>query len=216
MQVKVCGITTPEDAALAVELGAGMLGLNFWPGSPRAISPAQGRAIAGAVRGRATLVGVFVDPTPDLVANVADEVGLDLVQLHGDEAPESVAPFAARAIKALRLAEGDDPAAAAAAWERCWGLLFDAARPGLYGGTGHPWAWERAAAALPGRRLLLAGGVGPGRVRELVGRCRAAAGAPPWGIDVCSGVESAPGRKDPRLLRALFEEVRDVEIVPVA
>jgi phosphoribosylanthranilate isomerase len=216
IRVKVCGITRPTDAALAVELGAGLLGLNFWPGSPRAISPAAGRAIADAVRGRATLVGVFVDQPAAEIARVVDTVGLDLVQLHGDETPAAAAPLLARAIKALRVLDGADPAAAAAPWGGCWGLLFDAPRAGAYGGTGHAWRWERAAAALPGRRVLLAGGVAPGRVRDLVARCRAAAGEAPWGVDVCSGVESSPGRKDPALLRALLEEVRDVETATVA
>jgi phosphoribosylanthranilate isomerase len=156
MNVKICGITRPEDALLAVELGAGLLGLNFWPGSPRAVSPAQGREIADAVRGRATLVGVFVDHAVSGIEEAAATVGLDLFQLHGDEVPAEVAPLAARAIKALRVGEGDDPAAAAAPWGSYWGLLFDAALPGHYGGTGQAWAWERAAAALPGRRVLLA------------------------------------------------------------
>ena len=216
MNVKICGVTSAADAVAAVELGAGLIGLNFWPGSPRALSLRGGRSVADAVRGRAQLVGVFVDQPADFVARAAGEVGLDLVQLHGDERPEEVTPLAARAIKALRVGEGGDPVAAAAPYAACWGLLFDAARPGQYGGTGHAWAWERVAGAFPGRRVLLAGGVAPGRVRDLVARCRAVVGAPPWGIDVCSGVESAPGRKDGALLRALFEEVRDVETLTVA
>jgi phosphoribosylanthranilate isomerase len=215
MQVKVCGVTRPEDAVLAVELGAALLGLNFWPGSPRCVSPAQGREVADAVRGRATLVGVFVDQGRAAVEEAAAAVGLDAVQLHGDETAADAAALTLPVVKALRLGDGDDAAAAAAPFASCWGLLFDAALPGLYGGTGHAWAWERVAGAFPGRRVLLAGGVAPGRVRGLVARCNCIAGTPPWGIDVCSGVESAPGRKDAARLRALFEEVRDVESAPV-
>jgi len=110
--------------------------------------------------------------------------------------------------------------AAAAPFASCWGFLLDAAHERLHGGTGEPWRWERAAGALPGRRVLVAGGVAPGRVRELAGRLGARAGhagvALPWGLDVCSGVESAPGVKDEARMRALFAEVRDVEISTVA
>ena len=216
IHVKVCGITRPEDARLAVDLGATLLGLNFWPGSPRCVSPGQARGVADAVRGHATLVGVFVDQPASFVAGVADAVGLEVAQLHGDETPADAAGLPLPVLKALRVPEGRDPAAAAAPWAGAWGVLFDAPRPGHYGGTGKPWRWERAAAAVPGGRVLLAGGVAPGRVRGLVARCREAAGTAPWGLDVCSGVESAPGTKDAARLRALFEEVRDVESLALA
>lgn len=216
IRVKVCGVTRPQDARLAVDLGATLLGLNFWPGSPRCLSVAQAREVADAVRGRATLVGVFVDQPAALVAATAAAVGLDVAQLHGDETPAAAAALPLPVLKALRVPEGADPAAAAAPWAGCWGVLFDAPRPGQYGGTGEAWRWERAAGALPGGRVLLAGGVAPGRVRDLVARCVRAASAPPWGLDVCSGVESAPGTKDATRLRALFEEVRDVESLALA
>lgn len=220
LHVKVCGITRAEDALLAVELGADLLGLNFWPGSPRAIDLDRGRAIADAVRGRALLVGVLVDQGVDFARRALDQVGLDLVQLHGDEgAAEAAALCSAaggpRAIRAFRLGEAF-VAAIAEPWAHCWGFLLDAARPGAYGGTGEAWAWERAAGALPGRRLLLAGGIAPGRVRALAERCRATDAAFPWGLDVCSGVERSPGIKDEGKLRDLFAEVRDVEIAIVA
>jgi phosphoribosylanthranilate isomerase len=216
VNVKVCGVTRPEDAALAVELGAALVGLNFWPGSPRALDLGGGRAVADAVRGRALVVGVFVDQSAAFVRRAVEEAGLDLVQLHGDEGAADAAPFAARAIKAFRCGEAFDPALAAP-FAGCWGFLLDAAHPRLHGGTGSAWRWERAAGALPGRRVLLAGGVAPGRVRELAARVRAAQGTElPWGLDVCSGVERAPGIKDEAKLRALFAEVRDVEIATVA
>jgi phosphoribosylanthranilate isomerase len=222
VNVKVCGVTRPEDASLAVELGASLVGLNFWPGSPRALDLARGRAVADAVRGRALLVGVFVDQDPRFVSRALDEVGLDLVQLHGEEGAAEAAPFAARAIKAFRCGAAFDPALAAP-FDGCWGFLLDAAHDRLHGGTGEPWPWERVSGALPGRRVLLAGGVAPGRVRALAERCRGSAAALPaarpalpWGLDVCSGVERAPGIKDEHKLRALFSEVRDVEIATVA
>ena len=216
IRVKVCGVTRPEDARLAVDLGARLLGLNFWPGSPRCVTVARAREVADAVRGRATLVGVFVDQPPSFVAETAAAVGLDVAQLHGDESPVEAAALPLPVLKALRVPEGSDPAAAAAPWAGGGGVLFDAPRPGHFGGTGEPWRWERAAGALPGGRVLLAGGVAPGRVRDLVARCVEAAGSAPWGLDVCSGVESAPGTKDAARLRALFEEVRDVESLALA
>ena len=216
MNVKVCGVTRPEDAALAVELGAALVGLNFWPGSSRALDLAGGRAVADAVRGRALVVGVFVDQPAAFVRHAVEHAGLDLVQLHGDEAAADAAAFAGRAIKAFRCGEAFDPALAAP-FTGCWGFLLDASHARLRGGTGEAWRWERAAGALPGRRVLVAGGVAPGRVRELAGRIRALPGAElPWGLDVCSGVERAPGIKDEAKLRALFAEVRDVEIATVA
>lgn len=211
LKVKVCGVTRPEDAALAVELGADLLGINFWPQSPRAVSAAQAREVADAVRGRVLLAGVFVDQPPAFVAEAAAAAGLDFVQLHGDEAPETLPELARagvapdRVIRAFRVGASFDAAGAIAPWGESWAFLFDAARPGMYGGTGVEWSWRRVAHAAPGRRVLVAGGVAPGRLRALLD----AVGDDwrPWGIDVCSGVESAPGHKDAGKLRALFEEV---------
>jgi phosphoribosylanthranilate isomerase len=219
MRVKVCGVTRPEDAALAVELGADVLGINFWPHSPRAVSPGQAREVADAARGRALLVGVFVDQPPVAVAAAVEAAGLDLVQLHGDEEPETLRELAragvvaGKTIRAFRVGASFDAAEATAPWQACWGFLFDAARPGLYGGTGAEWSWRRVAGAAPGRRVLVAGGIAPGRLRA---RLANAGEWRPWGIDVCSGVERSPGRKDPAKLRALLEEVRDVETPTLA
>lgn len=243
--VKICGVTGPADALLSAELGADYLGLNFWPGSPRAIDLQRAREIAAAVRAaapRVVLVGVFVNPTRAAVEETAAAVGLDLLQFSGDEPPAEVRPFAARAIKALRSSDG----AAAAAWAGCWGVLFDAPRTARapeasavvsardaasasaadaagepaasaaapeYGGTGRRWDYAAAAGAIAGSgcaRAFLAGGLGPGNVRRVVATLR------PFAVDVCSGVESAPGRKDPRLLRQLFEEVSNGQVTSPA
>ena len=219
MKVKVCGVTTPEDAALACELGADLLGINFWPRSPRAVSPAQAREVADAARGRALLVGVFVDEAPASIATAVVGARLDLVQLHGDEEPEVLRALsragvaAGKTIRAFRVGASFDATEATASWDACWGFLFDAARPGFYGGSGAEWPWRRVASAAPARRVLVAGGIAPGRLRTML----ATAGDwRPWGIDVCSGVERAPGRKDPAKLRALFEEIRDVETPTLA
>ena len=207
VKVKICGVTDPANALAAVEMGADYLGLNFYPGSPRFLTIERAREIAGAARGRVPLVGVFVNAAPDEIAETTEQVGLDLVQFSGDEAPETVAPFAARAIKVFRA--GHLPGhAELAAWSAVWGVLIDAPHRGLYGGTGEAWAYDEvneAAVGLAGRRVFLAGGIGPDNARRAVEAAR------PWAIDVCSRVESAPGIKDPELLRRLFQEVRHGE-----
>ena len=203
VKVKICGVTESANALAAVEMGADYLGLNFYPGSPRFLTIERAREVAEAVRGRVPLVGVFVNASPDEIAGTIEEVGLDLVQLSGDEGPEAMMPFAARAIKVFRA--GHLPGyEELAAWSAVWGILIDAPHRGLYGGTGETWDYE-AVIGLAGRRVFLAGGIGPDNAR------RAVAAARPWAIDVCSRVESAPGIKDPELLRRLFQEVRDGE-----
>jgi phosphoribosylanthranilate isomerase len=207
VKVKICGVVDPGNAVLAVDLGADFLGLNFCAVSPRFLTPARAREIAGAVRGRVPLVGVFVNAAPDEVAEINDRVGLDLVQFSGDEGPEDVAPFAGRAIKVFRSGGGPAPEALAP-YAGAWGLLFDAPHGTLYGGTGAAWSYEAVAGTiqrLPGRRVFLAGGLGPDNVRRAVQVSR------PFAVDVCSRVESAPGIKDPELLRRLFQEVQHAQ-----
>lgn len=225
--IKICGVTRPEDAALAARLGADLLGLNFHPPSPRYLDPSRDRARLqeiAASAGAATLVGVFVNRPPDEVEETAAAVGLDLVQLHGDEGPEVAARFGARAVKVFRQAKPPDRAELAR-YPAAWGFLFDApprhrpvagapAPPDPYGGTGQSWdhgalrALTSDGGAALGRPVLVAGGIRPGTVRAAL----AASGAS--GIDVCSGVESAPGVKDAELMTRLFEEVRHGPAAP--
>lgn len=208
VRVKVCGVARPEDAVDAADLGADYIGLNFHPPSPRFVDVRAAQEIAAAVAGRVPLVGVFVNRPAGEVAEIAAAVGLDLVQFSGDEGPAEVAPFAARAIKALRTG-GDPGEAALASYRDVWALLVDARHGGLYGGTGLAWPYgEVAPLAASGRRVFVAGGLGPGNARQAV----AASGA--YAIDVCSGVEKAPGIKDRGLLTRLFEEVRHGAQVP--
>lgn len=207
VKVKVCGVVDPGNAVTAVDLGADFLGLNFCAASPRCVTVARAREIADAVRGRVTLVGVFVNSAPAEVAKVAGLVGLDLLQFSGDEGPEHLVPFAGRAIKVFR-SGGDPGAAALGPYGGAWGLLFDAPHGTLYGGTGAAWSYETVAATvrrLPGRRVFLAGGLGPDNVRHAI------EAAHPFAVDVCSRVESAPGIKDPELLRRLFQEVQHAQ-----
>jgi len=207
-QVKVCGFLDPENARMAVELGADFLGLNFYPQSPRYVTPGRAREIAEAVRGRTVLAGVFVNATPTEVEEILEHVGLDLVQLCGDEEPAAFARLAGRTIKVFRTG-GDPGAAALAPWADAWGLLFDAPHGSLHGGTGNTWSYRAVSEVtgrLAGRRVFLAGGLGPDNARQAI------AAAQPFAIDVCSRVESAPGIKDPELLRRLFEEVRNAQV----
>jgi phosphoribosylanthranilate isomerase len=214
--IKICGVTRPEDAELAVELGADLLGLNFYPPSPRFVETARAVEIARAVAGRVPLVGVFVNRPRDEIEALVGAVGLARVQLHGDEGPEETALFGERAVKVFRR-RGLPPAQELAAYRHVWGFLFDVPHATLYGGTGQKWSWSRIVAApdlaarVAGRPVLVAGGVGPGNAAGIL---RAAAAAPEGarlrlGLDVCSRVESAPGVKDRDLLERFFSEVRD-------
>jgi phosphoribosylanthranilate isomerase len=203
VKVKICGVTDPANAAAAVEMGADYLGLNFYKESPRFVTPERAREIAGAVGGRVPLVGVFVNAPAAEIAETVERAGLGLVQLSGDEGPEAAAPFPGRVLKAFRTG-GLPGLEELAAWSAVWGVLIDAPHRSLYGGTGEEWDYS-GTAALSGRRLFLAGGIGPDNAR------RAVAAARPYAIDVCSRVESAPGIKDLELLRRLFQEVRHGE-----
>lgn len=202
--VKVCGVTRVEDAELAAELGAGFIGLNFFPPSPRFVAVERARQIADAVRGRARVVGVFVNLPAAEVAAIDAAVGLDLLQLHGDEGPEEVAALGERAIKVVRTRgalDGDLGGFAPSAYPAAWGFLFDVLRSDLYGGSGEPWAYASLSGLELDRPCFVAGGIRPGTAR----RALEESGAD--GVDVCSGVESAPGIKDQRRLAELMEEV---------
>jgi phosphoribosylanthranilate isomerase len=201
-KVKICGLTDPSETALAVELGADFLGLNFHPPSPRALSPAKARELARVAREcnpRVRLVGVFVNLALAEVEEIAAEAELDLLQFHGDETPESLASVAERAIKVFRIRDRVDPAAVAAfdaaAGTPCWGLLFDYKDPDLYGGSGHSWHFDSLRALDEERPVLIAGGLGPHNIRAALRAAR------PWGVDICSGVEASPGREDPPAAR---------------
>lgn len=198
--VKICGVVDPANARMAVEMGADFLGLNFYERSPRFVDVDRAREIASAVRGSGVrLVGVFVNrPAPEVQA-IESEVGLDLLQLSGDETPEEAAPFLGRSIKAFRGTDG------MGGWADAWAWLFDAPHGSLYGGTGESWNFRAVAGIAGDRRVFVAGGLGPDNVRQAIEASR------PYAVDVCSRVESAPGIKDPELLRRLFQEVRNAQ-----
>jgi phosphoribosylanthranilate isomerase len=208
VHVKICGLTDLDDALAAAEAGAGLLGFNFYPRSPRYISPQACSRITGrlAARGlRVQAVGVFVNAGRAEIEAIAGDCGLDLLQLHGDESPELLVELGPRAFKAIRPASAADAEALLAHYGQRAdrpALLIDAARPGAYGGTGATGDWRLAAAIAQARPVLLAGGLKPDNVAEAIAQVR------PWGVDVASGVEDSPGRKDRRQVAAFIAAAR--------
>jgi phosphoribosylanthranilate isomerase len=197
-RVKICGITREQDARLAADLGAAAVGFVFWPGSPRHVTPAQAEGIVRRLPPLVAAVGVFVNQPVEDIEAIAARVPLDAVQLHGDEPLAACLHFGRRAIKAVTLAG----LSAARAWPDAVTLLVDACDPVRRGGTGHRVDWAAVAPVARARRVILAGGLTPRNVGEAVATVR------PYAIDLASGVEQAPGVKDERRLRALFEALR--------
>jgi len=187
VRVKICGVATIEDARAVVGAGADFLGLNFHPASPRHVTPELARDIAQAVPGTA-LVGVFVDAARAHVEEIAGRVGLSALQFDGDEPPEYCRGWSWRTIKAIRARPGADLAALAARYPTDY-LLLDSFVAGRPGGTGLAFDPARAA-GLPSSRLFVAGGLRPETVAGVVRALR------PFAVDVASGVEERPGRKD--------------------
>ncbi len=202
VRVKICGITSVEDALAAAQLGADAIGLVFYPQSPRAVAVAQARQIALALPPFVTVVGLFVDAKPSEIEAVLQQVPLDLLQFHGAETPADCARFGRPYIKAIRMTEGVDLEREAERFHTAKGLLVDAYVPGAPGGTGQCFSWELLPKALS-KPLILAGGLGPNNVRAAIEQVR------PWAVDVSSGVECAKGIKDPIKMAKFLREVRD-------
>jgi phosphoribosylanthranilate isomerase len=200
VRIKICGVTRVEDAEAAVGLGADFIGLNFWSKSPRSIDLERGRKIAEAVGGKASLVGVFVNEASAELEKTATAVGLDLVQFHGDETPEELAPWGERAMKAVRFS-GELDLEALEDYKTVWGFLVEPQRDS-YGGTGRSWNYSKARRLPRKKPFLLAGGLRPENVAEAIEACS------PWGVDVCSGIESEPGVKDAQAMWKFFSEVK--------
>lgn len=188
IRIKICGITNIEDALAAVEAGADALGFVFYERSPRNISPEQAAAIIRQLPPFVQTVGLFVNEQLTVVNSIADQCGLDIVQLHGEETPKFCAAVNRRVIKAFRVK--DQSSLDQIRDYHVAGCLLDAWSPAAYGGTGETFNWELAAAAAASHGIILAGGLTPDNVAEAVHRVR------PYAVDVSSGVESAPGIKD--------------------
>jgi phosphoribosylanthranilate isomerase len=205
VKVKICGITNWSDARGAVEAGADFLGFNFYRQSSRYIEPAAARRIVQRLPARVASVGVFVnEPEPEMLA-IARRVGLDYVQLHGDETADVVSRVrrSFRVIKALRV-RASFRVAQLGNFKRASSILLDGFDARLRGGTGKSFDWKLAKNAGRKRQIFLAGGLTPENAAEAVSAAR------PFAIDVCSGVESRPGKKDAARMRALVAAVRPV------
>lgn len=208
-RIKICGITRIEDAILAAESGADAVGLNFASASKRRVVPEVAKSIVAALPPMLGTVGVFVDATSEYIRTVVAQTGIGIVQLHGSEPAEQVAELAPLpVVRAVRFRD-----TTTATWiedhlAECWragrlpcGLLLDAYHPGAAGGTGQPWDWSTAAELDVTVPLILAGGLGPDNVTQAIAAVR------PFAVDVATGVESAPGIKDPGKLRAFIQAV---------
>jgi phosphoribosylanthranilate isomerase len=211
-KIKFCGVTSVDDAQHAVAAGAWAIGLIFWPDSPRRCDPAIAPGIAAAVKRRAEVVGVFVNPTLDQLAATADEVGLTMVQLHGDEGPSFCAEAGRRTgckvIKAMRIHSRAD-VQALMPFHTDYHLL-DSHVPGRRGGSGETFEWDLARAHTGSVPVILSGGLTPDNVGQAIEVVR------PFAVDVASGVELAPGRKDPQKLDAFAAAVRAATPAPVS
>ena len=207
--IKVCGITSPEDGLLAAEAGADAVGFVFWSMSPRRVDLERAAAISRLLPPFVLRVGVFVDASRVEMARAADAVGLDLLQLHGEEPPEAFVGLPRRALKAVRVGRGFKAEEALRYSGQAAGLLVDTRLAGdtaMPGGTGVPFDWSLVKdlrAQVP--FLALAGGLSSENVASAIEAVR------PDAVDVSSGVEAMPGRKDPARVRAFVEAVRSME-----
>ena len=204
-RVKVCGITRVEDAELAVELGAAALGFNFYPHSPRSIALRAARSIIERLPPFVTAVGVYADETDaEHVDVLAREAGVLTLQLHGPRFPELDGPLASYSIiRAVTVGEDFDVKMLARL--QAGAFLLDAFHPELKGGTGKTFDWALAQKATEYGTIILAGGLNPENVGKAIAEVR------PFAVDVASGVESAPGEKDPSRLRAFFAAVEEAD-----
>ncbi len=203
-RVKICGITNLADAQAAIEAGADALGFNYFEKSPRHLAVSAAAKISKQLPPFIMRVGVFVNAPEELVTRAIGECGLGMLQFHGDEPPEFCARFGLMSMKAFRVRDAQSlkelPLYATEAW------LLDAYSPEARGGTGEKFNWDLAVEAQKfGRPIFLAGGLTPENVADAVRRVQ------PFGVDVASGVESAPGKKDRARMKAFIKAVRSAE-----
>ena len=199
MFVKICGITRLEDAQHAVAHGATAIGFVFWPRSPRYVAPERVTDTVAALPVGVTTVGVFVNESVDRVRAIVAATGVRIVQLHGDEPPAYASAVGYPIFRSVAI---DDAIEASAMWPAGTRLLLDAADRERRGGTGKQVDWSRAAAIAREHPVILAGGLTPSNVAEAIG-C-----VGPYGVDVSSGVESAPGIKDPMKVARFLENAQ--------
>jgi len=202
VRVKICGITKPEDAKLAADLGAYAIGLNFYENSPRCVTPFAASEVIRRLPPFIATVGIFVNWSNAPIVALCKALRLSAAQLHGDETPQVVDAVARRlpVIKALPIGQGGT-APDFARYRSASAFLLDSPASGQYGGTGTTGNWHMARVAAQTQRIILAGGLTPENVGEAIRIVR------PYAVDVASGVEVRPGKKDPAKLRSFFDEV---------
>ncbi|MCE1237870.1 MAG: phosphoribosylanthranilate isomerase [Hyphomicrobiales bacterium] len=213
LEIKICGLNSDEAVDAALEAGADLIAFNFFPKSPRSVSLDAAVRLAGPARGRAAIVALTVDPDDALVDAIAARLKPDLIQLHGHESPARCAEIRARTgravMKAIPVADAADLAVVPAYVAVCDRILFDAKPPktpdALPGGNGLSFDWRLVRDLDPGRPVMLSGGLTPETVAEAIAVTGVAA------VDVASGVESAPGRKDPARIRAFIDNAREAD-----
>ncbi len=200
-RVKICGITRLEDAMAAVNAGADALGFVFYPPSPRNIGVEQARRIVAELPPFVTTVALFVDADRESIAEVMQKVQIDRIQFHGNETPAYCVQHGRPWIKAIRMKDDVDLDRLARDYEQASALLLDAYRPGVPGGTGEAFDWDRVPEHLVGK-IILAGGLTPENVSEAIRRVR------PWAVDVSGGVEAGKGIKDKQKMQKFMRGVQ--------
>jgi len=206
IRIKICGITNLADAKAATDAGANSLGFNFYQKSLRRVVTADAAQIRSKLPKEVEAVGVFVNATPAEINSLRAFVRFDSAQLHGDETPDIVSRVASSlpVIKAFRV-DAKFPLATLNRYAGVFAFLLDAARAGQYGGTGQTTDWELARCATTSHRIILSGGLKVENVAEAIRIVR------PYGVDVASGIESKPGKKDHARLKEFIDEIRRVE-----
>jgi phosphoribosylanthranilate isomerase len=201
IRVKICGITNPDDAQIAVDAGADALGFNFYEKSPRFVPTRIAADISRALPLFTLRVGVFVNPGEELVRRAIGECNLNLLQFHGDESPEFCTQFELMSMKAFRIRDAGSLKELSSYQTDAW--LLDAHASDTFGGSGEKFNWRLAVEAQKlGKPVFLAGGLTPENVAQAVQQVQ------PFGVDVASGVESAPGRKDPVKVRTFIKAAK--------
>ena len=200
-RVKICGITSTEQALMVQQSGADALGLVIYEKSPRYVDIDQAATIRAAINDSVLAIALLVNPNEDLVNQVITQVKPDYIQFHGDETPEFCQQFNYPFIRAVRMRDGLDIDAEVAAYNAEGGFLFDAWSDDLYGGTGHSFDWSRLPTTTD-YKLILAGGLTPDNVAEAIAKTE------PYMVDVSGGVEASPGIKDPIKVQALVEQAK--------
>ncbi len=204
-RIKICGITREQDLRVAASFGADAIGLVFYEKSPRHVSVQQAAQLAHSAPPFVTVVGLFVNPTADYVREVLAKVPLDVLQFHGEEAPQFCAQFGRPYLKAIRVRAGVDLVQCASRYASAQGLLLDAFVEGMQGGTGESFDWALIPHDLP-LPVILSGGLHAGNVAAAIRQVR------PYAVDVSSGVEAAKGIKDAAKVAAFINEVKQIDV----